>query len=70
MAFSFLLKKNKILYSIKKSYKNADFDNCTIGKNDFKTLLKVYGLVGGTPEFNNITYYKDAHVLTSEEIFK
>ncbi len=62
-------KSDNILYSIKNNYKNEDLKDCTISEEEFKTLIKVYGLLGGTPEFNNAIYFKDAIGFTQEEIF-
>ncbi len=62
-------KSDNILYSIKNNYENEDLEDCTINEEEFKTLLKVYGLLGGTPEFNNAVYFKDAIGFTQEEIY-
>ncbi len=63
------MKTDNTLYSIKNNYKNAEFKNCTINEDEFKTLIKTYGLLGGIPEFNNVLYCKDAIALTQEDIF-
>lgn len=63
------MKSNNLLYSIKNNYKNEDLKDCTITEEEFKTLLRVYVLLGGTPEINNAIYCKDAVGLTHEEIF-
>lgn len=62
-------KSNNILYSIKEDYVNEDLEKAKINEKEFKTLLQVYGLLGGTPEFNNAIYCKDAVGLTQEEIY-
>ena len=62
-------KSNNILYSIKEDYINEDLEESKINEEELKTLLQVYGLLGGTPEFNNVIYCKDAIGLTQEEIY-
>ncbi len=61
--------KGNILYSIKKNYKNEDMKPSTISKEEFKTLLQTYLLLGGTPEFNNVIFSKDALLLAQQEVF-
>ncbi len=47
------IENNEIKYSINKTYKDARLNERTINKEEFSTLVKLYLLLGGTPEFNN-----------------
>lgn len=43
----------EIKYSINKVHKDARLNDCIIKKDEFAKLLKLYLLLGGTPEFND-----------------
>ena len=62
-------KTDDALYSIKTTYINEDLNECSITPDEFKILLRVYGLLGGTPEFNNRIYFKDAIGFKQDEIY-
>lgn len=47
------IENNEIKYSINKKYKDTRLQDSIINKNEFAKLLKLYLLLGGTPEFNN-----------------
>jgi len=44
---------NEIKYYINQNHKDTRQANCIINKNEFKKLIKLYLILGGTPEFND-----------------
>lgn len=57
------IEDNEIKYSINKKYKDTRLHDSTINKNEFAKLLKLYLLLGGTPEFNN-NFKKRGEIIT------
>ncbi len=57
------IENDEIKYSINKKYKNTSLKDSTINKDEFAKLLKLYLLLGGTPEFND-NFIKSGEVIT------
>lgn len=58
------VENNEIKYSINQYHKDTRQKDCIINKEEFAKLIKLYLLLGGTPEFNNNFREYDEKIIT------
>lgn len=61
------VENGKIKYSINRVHKDARLADCVINKEEFAKLLKLYLLLGGTPEFNDNFIRGDKVITVSQK---
>ena len=57
----------EIKYFINRAHKDARLEDCVINKEEFAKLLKLYLLLGGTPEFNDNFVEGDEVIAVSQK---